>query len=249
MGRRTAADPKRVDDVVRPLRKPTADRILSTSREEMVERRVAFLTDYQSRRYARRYQALADKVLAAEAAKTPGKHGLAEAVSRYYFKLLAIKDEYEVARLYTDGAFARQVAAAFEGNLRYEFHLAPPIMGRKDAQGRPIKTTFGPWMMSAFGVLAKLRFLRGTPLDIFGHSEERQKERKLIADYEGLVDELLQGLTSENHSLAVALASLPEKIRGYGHVKETHLKKAKAEEAELLTQFRASPKPVRIAAE
>ena len=248
-GRRAAADAKAVDDVVTPLRKPTASRQLSTSRDEMVSRRVAFLTAYQSKRYGRRYAKLADKVASSEASKAPGKQGLAEAVARYYFKLLAIKDEYEVARLYTDGAFAKQVAAAFEGSLRYEFHLAPPIMGRKDSQGRPIKTTFGPWMMSAFGVLAKLRFLRGTPLDVFGRSEERQTERKLITDYETLIDELLAGLTPENHLLAVALASIPEKIRGYGYVKESHLKKAKAEEHELLMQFRAGPTPMKVAAE
>ena len=248
-GRRAAADVKAVADVVEPLRKPTADRVLSTSLDEMASRRVEFLTGYQSKRYARRYKTLVDKVAAAEASKATGKQGLAEAVARYYFKLLAIKDEYEVARLYTDGAFAKQVTAAFEGNLRYEFHLAPPIMGRKDGQGRPVKTTFGPWMMTAFGLMAKFRFLRGTPLDVFGRTEERRTERKLIADYETLVDEVLAGLTPENHSLAVALASIPEKIRGYGYVKERHLKKAKGEEHELLMQFRAAPSPVKIAAE
>ena len=215
----------------------------------MVARRVEFLTAYQSRRYARRYKALVDKVLAAETEKVSGKQALAEAVARYYFKLLAIKDEYEVARLYTDGSFAKQVAAAFEGDLRMEVHLAPPIMGRKDAQGRPVKTAFGPWMFKAFGVLAKFRFLRGTPLDIFGRTEERRTERKLIKDYEALIGEVLKDLTAENHSLAVALASIPEKIRGFGHVKEQHLKKAKAEEQELLAQFRAGPAPVKIAAE
>ena len=248
-GRRAAADPKTVADTVEPLRRPTADRVLSTSHEEMVARRVAFLTAYQNKRYARRYAALVDKVAASERARTPGRTSLAEAVARYYFKLLAIKDEYEVARLYTDGSFAKQVAAAFEGDLRYEFHLAPPVMGRKDAQGRRVKTTFGPWMMSAFGMLAKLRFLRGTPLDPFGRSEERRTERQLIVDYEALMDELLRGLTPETHSLTVALASIPEKIRGYGHVRETHLRKAKAEEHELLMQFRAGPTPVKIAAE
>ena len=248
-GRRAAADASAVSAIVEPLRKPTADRVLSTSREDMVARRVAFLTAYQNKRYARGYKALVDKVAAAETAKTPGRTALAEAVARYAFKLRAVKDEYEVARLYTDGAFAKQVAAAFEGTLRYEFHLAPPILGRKDAQGHPLKTTFGPWMMSAFKVLAALRFLRATPLDPFGRSEERRMERQLIADYDALLDEVLGALTPETHSLAVALASIPEKIRGYGHVKDRHLAKAKAEEAELLAQLRAGPAPVKIAAE
>jgi indolepyruvate ferredoxin oxidoreductase len=248
-GRRAAADGKAVDDVVVPLRKPTASRALSKTPEEAVARRVEFLSAYQNGALGARYRALVDKVAQAEAARAPGKQGLADAVARYYFKLLAIKDEYEVARLYTDGSFAKQVAAAFEGNLSFEFHLAPPIMGRKDGQGRAIKTTFGPWMMKAFKVLAALKGLRGTALDVFGYSAERRQERQLVADYETLVGELIAGLTPENQSLAVALASIPEKIRGYGHVKETHIRKAKAEEAELLAQFRAGPSPVKIAAE
>src|SRR6202030_3149579 len=168
-----------------------------------------------------RYRKLVDRTKAAETEKAPGKSGLAEAVARYLFKLMAYKDEYEVARLYTDGSFARQVAAQFDGdNLRFEFHLAPPILAPTDAKtGQPKKLSFGAYMMPAFRLLAKLKFLRGTAFDPFGRSAERRIERKLIADYEALLAEILGGLTPDNHHLAVALAAIPEKIRGYGHVK------------------------------
>jgi indolepyruvate ferredoxin oxidoreductase len=248
-GRRAAADPKAVDEIIVPLSRPTASRQVSSSIAEMTERRVAFLTQYQNAKYAARYQAFVEKAGSIEISRSNGKQGLEEAVSRYYFKLLAIKDEYEVARLYTDGSFAKQIEATFEGKLRYEFHLAPPLMGRKDTQARPVKTTFGPWMIKIFRVLACLKSLRGTSLDVFGYSEERRGEQQLISDYETLVDELLAGLTPENHSLAVALASIPEKIRGYGYVKHIHLERAKVEEARLLAQFRSGVSLQTIAAE
>ena len=179
----------------------------------------------------------------------PGSHDLAEATARYYFKLLAIKDEYEVARLYSDGSFAQQIGASFEGDLRLEFHLAPPFLGRKNAQGEAIKSSFGSWIMPAFRLLAALKKLRGTRFDVFGYTKDRRIERKLIADYEILIEEILANLSPDNHAIAVALASIPEKIRGFGHVKTKHLKAAKAEEQELLEQFRAGPAPVKLAAE
>ncbi|HLN11041.1 MAG TPA: indolepyruvate ferredoxin oxidoreductase family protein, partial [Xanthobacteraceae bacterium] len=251
-GRAAAADPGAVAALVKPapgLADPA--RQLSTSWSEMVARRVAFLTAYQSRRYAARYRRLAEEAQRIETAKAPGKTGLAEAVARYLFKLMACKDEYEVARLYTDGSFAKQVAAQFDGdNLRLEFHLAPPLLAPTDANtGQPRKLSFGPWMMPAFRLLAKFRFLRGTPFDPFGRSAERRTERKLIADYEALLAEMFAGLNGDNHHLAVALASMPEKIRGYGHVKARHLAAAKAEETNLLEQFRSAPTPVLKAAE
>jgi indolepyruvate ferredoxin oxidoreductase len=182
-----------------------------------------------------------DKVTGAEALRASGKSGLADAVARYLFKLMAYKDEYEVARLYTDGAFAKQVQNAFSGdNLRYEFHLAPPILARHDpATGLPRKMSFGPWLMPAFRVLAKLKFLRGSALDPFGRTIERQTERRLIGDYETMLDEVLARLTPDNHHLAVGLAAIPEKIRGFGHVKQRHLTAAKADEAALFEQLRA----------
>jgi indolepyruvate ferredoxin oxidoreductase len=217
----------------------------------MVERRVAFLTDYQNAAYAARYRGLVDKAKAAEAAKAPGKCGFAEAAARYLFKLMAYKDEYEVARLYTDGNFQRQVANEFDGDkLRYEFHLAPPLLARRDKNtGLPRKMSFGPWMMSAFGLLARLKFLRGTALDPFGYFPERRTERKLVEDYEATLRELFEKLTPENHHLAVGIAAIPEKIRGFGHVKMRHLAAAKADEAALLEQFRTGAQPMLKAAE
>ena len=175
----------------------------------------------------------------AEGDRTKGQSGLAEVVARYYFKLLAYKDEYEVARLYTDGEFQRRVRDQFEGDYKLKFHMAPPLFAKRDPEtGELEKQEFGPWMLTAFRVLAGLKFLRGTALDIFGYAAERKQERQLIADYENTIDELLSGLTSQNHELAVAIASIPEHIRGYGHVKEQHFEKAKQEEAALLRAYR-----------
>ena len=212
---------------------------------------MAFLTAYQSRRYARRYRRLVDKVRTAEAEKAPGQSALAEAVARYLFKLMAYKDEYEVARLYTDTSFIERVKSQFAGdNLRFEFHLAPPLLAKPDPRtGEPKKTSYGPGMLKAFAVLAKFKFLRGTPFDPFGYSQDRRTERKLIADYEALLKTIMAELTAYNHQTAVALASIPEKIRGYGPVKQRHLVAAKAEEASLREQFRAGTTPFLKAAE
>ena len=186
-----------------------------------------------------------------EAARAPGKTGLAETVARYLFKLMAYKDEYEVARLYTDGSFLKQVENEFGGDkLRFEFHLAPPLLARRDkATGLPRKMSFGPWLLPVFRLLAKLKPLRGTPLDPFGRSPERRTERRLIADYEAMLDEILAKLTPDNHHLAVGLAVIPEKIRGFGHVKQRHLVAAKADEAALLEQFRSGSPALLKAAE
>jgi indolepyruvate ferredoxin oxidoreductase len=201
---------------------------------------VKFLTDYQNAAYADRYRGLVGRVRLAEGGRIPGAEKLSEAVARYLFKLMAYKDEYEVARLYTDGSFAKQIAASFDGDLKLEFHLAPPLLAKHDpVTGRPRKMNFGPWMMKAFDGLARFKFLRGTPFDPFGYSGERRIERKLIEDYRSTVEELVKSLTADNHALAVEIASIPEKIRGFGPVKEKHLAAAKAEEAALLARFRA----------
>jgi indolepyruvate ferredoxin oxidoreductase len=237
-GRRAAHDLAAVEKVVAPQSEPK-NRQLSRSLDEVVSRRRSFLTDYQSAAYADRYVALVDRARKAEAEKAPGQRGLAEAVARYYFKLLAVKDEYEVARLYSDPAFARSLREQFAGDFKLSLHMAPPLLARRDPDsGHLQKREFGPWILTAMKVLARLKGLRGTALDIFGYSAERKMERKLITDYEALMDEVLQGLTAENHALAVELASIPEKIRGFGHVKEAHLKAAKACEADLLATFR-----------
>ena len=226
-----------------------SDQRISASLDEVIERRVEFLTAYQNAAYARRYAALVERARTAEAGKAKGLAGFAQAVARYYFKLLAYKDEYEVARLFTDGAFLRQVEAQFEGDYRLEFHLAPPLFAERDPEtGRLRKSAYGPWMLAAFRLLAKLKFLRGTPFDPFGYAPDRRTERRLIADYEAVVDELIASLDHDNHALAVEIASVPEHIRGFGHVKQAHLDEAKACETELLAAFRA-PSPKATAAE
>ena len=245
-GRLAAVEPERVLRAAIPQAKPESQR-LSASLDEMIARRVEFLTGYQNAAYAKRYADFVAKVRSLEEQKLPGRTALAEAVARYYFKLLAIKDEYEVARLYSATDFARRVAAQFEGDYKLVFHLAPPLMNQPDPDtGEPKKSAYGPWMMGAFRVLAKLKGLRGTALDIFGRTPERRMERALIADYETLIDELMPSLATHNHALAVELASIPEQIRGYGHVKERHLRTAKAKETELRAKFRASSPVVEL---
>ena len=249
-GRRMAVDGAGVEALLAAARPEAPEHHLSQGFDEIVARRVAFLTAYQNAAYGERYRALASKARAAEQAKTPGREAFAQAVARNLFKLMAVKDEYEVARLYTDGAFLDQVKATFEGDLRFEFHLAPPLLGRRDPHtGLPVKSTFGPRMMVLFRALAALKGLRGGLFDIFGYTQERRQERKLIGDYEALLEELMAALGPEKHATAVALAAIPEKIRGFGHVKLRHLQAAKAEEAALLAQLRAPTPAVPIAAE
>jgi indolepyruvate ferredoxin oxidoreductase len=224
---------------------PLDDLRLSRSLDELIARRAAFLTDYQDAAYASRYTDLVAKVRSAEAIKAPGSNALTEAVARYFFKLMAYKDEYEVARLYTSGDFQRRLQQQFDGDYEVHFHLAPPLFAKKDAHGRLMKKEYGPWMFKAFGLLAKLRFLRGGTFDVFGYTEERKGERQLIADYGRTVDELLGALDGDRLGLAVEIASIPEHIRGYGHVKEKHQHAAKAREAELLGLWR-NPKSLHI---
>ncbi len=243
-GRLAALDMPRVVAAAIPDDKPWSQK-LSQSLDEIIERRVKFLTDYQDAAYAKRYSDLVARVRATEAARVPGSTALTEAVARDYFKLLAIKDEYEVARLYAESDFAQRVAAQFEGNYKLTFHLAPPLSNKPDATtGVPKKSTYGPWMMSAFRLLAKMRRFRGTALDIFGKTDERKQERKLIGDYEKVVDEILGRLAPANHATAVKLAQIPEHIRGYGHIKERNLEVAKAGELELLAKFRGASEAV-----
>jgi indolepyruvate ferredoxin oxidoreductase len=250
-GRRAVVDPAAVEALVAPRPQEDNDSLrLSQTFAETVERRGTFLTSYQSKRYARRYRRLVEKLQAAEAEKAPGMSGLAEAVARYLFKLMAYKDEYEVARLYTDTSFVQRVKSTFDGdNLRLEFHLAPPLLAKRDPlTGEPKKISFGPWLLKAFAVLAKFKFLRATPLDPFGYTTERRTERKLIAEYVAVLDEIIERLTPDNHRVAVALAALPEKIRGFGPVKMRHLAAARAEEAVLRQQFgSASPQFLKAA--
>ncbi|MBI1209791.1 MAG: indolepyruvate ferredoxin oxidoreductase family protein [Azospirillum sp.] len=221
-----------IDTTALPHRQP------SRTLDEAIDRRVQVLTAYQDAAYADRYRAVVERVRRAEAALAPGRSGLAEAVVRYAFKLMAYKDEYEVARLYSDGAFQAQLAESFEGDYRLEVHLAPPLLARPDpVTGEPRKVTFGPWVFRLFGPLARLKGLRGSWLDPFGYTAERRQERRLIEDYQATVETLVAGLTPDNHRLAVEIASLPEQIRGFGPVKQRHLAAVSAQEKALLDAF------------
>ena len=208
------------------------------SLDEMIARRVEFLTGYQDAAYAADYRAFVEKVRAVEA-KLGTSTRLSEAVAKYLFKLMAYKDEYEVARLHTDPAFIAKINAQFEGDFKLVHHLAPPLLAAKNDQGELVKKPFGAWVRPAFGLLAKLKGLRGTAFDVFGYTEERRTERALIGEYRAAIEELLAGLTADKLPLAVEIARLPEEIRGYGHVKERHLKAARAKWAELMARWRA----------
>ncbi len=210
--------------------------------EQIIDKRAEFLTAYQDEKLAARYRALVERVAGREA-EMGRKRDLTNAVARHYFKLLSYKDEYEVARLFTDGSFEKQLAETFEGDYRVRYHLAPPILaGKPLPNGRPRKREFGRWMLTAFKLLASMKRLRGTAFDIFGYSAERRMERQLIADYEAMIDDLLARLDADNHRFAVALARLPDEIRGFGPVKEKAVNKAKEMQADLLLQFESPTK-------
>jgi indolepyruvate ferredoxin oxidoreductase len=213
---------------------PLDDETISESLDDQIARRAAFLGDYQNAAYAQQYKTLVDKVRAAEQQKSPGFTSLTEAAARYAFKLMAYKDEYEVARLYTSGDFEKRIRETFDGDFKLHFNLAPPLFAKKDAEGHLRKAEYGTWVFGAFKLLAKLRGLRGTPFDVFGYTAERRTERQLIVDYGKTIDELVAGLDHDNHALAVEIASIPEQIRGYGHVKERHLAAALTRQQQLM---------------
>ncbi|MEL7559999.1 indolepyruvate ferredoxin oxidoreductase family protein [Stutzerimonas chloritidismutans] len=231
-GRRASLEREAVEKLARPAE--TAEPICQTL-EEIVDWRVDFLTRYQSAAYAKRYR---DKVEQVRARDTADDLALSKAVARYYFKLLAYKDEYEVARLYSEPEFRQQLEAQFEGDYKLQFHLAPAWLAKRDSTtGEPRKRELGPWVLNAFNVLAKLKFLRGTPLDVFGYGHDRRVERELISEYERNLDGLLAQLKPSNYRSAVAIAALPELIRGYGPVKERSIAKARQQEKVLKEQL------------
>jgi indolepyruvate ferredoxin oxidoreductase len=251
LGRLAAADPARLEAMIKGQDETVAPKTLDAmSLDEVIAHRRAHLTAYQSGRLAKRYQNLVKRV---RDAAIDGGHGdaLPRAVAINYAKLLAYKDEYEVARLFTDGRFEKQLRDQFEGEFKFNFNLAPPILGgAKDALGRPKKRAFGTWMMPVFRTMAKFRFLRGTPLDIFGYSADRKIERDLIAGYEKDVDTVLGLLSPVTHDTAVEILSLPDRIRGYGPVKEKAIADAKARYAQLAADLvNPPPAPRQIAAE
>src|SRR5690349_3750432 len=217
-GRRAAVDLAKVERIARPAEVIALGEHLSRSLDELVERRVKHLTGYQDSAYAARYKKLVDRVRSREQ-EVMKSTKLAEAVARYYAKLLAYKDEYEVARLHADGAMERKISGMFEGDYKLVFHLAPPLIASRDSvTGELRKMRFGAWMLPVFRVLQSLRGLRGTAFDVFGYTEERRMERSLITDYETDIERLLTTLSPANHSLAVQIASIPEEIRGFGHI-------------------------------
>ncbi|HQY28964.1 MAG TPA: indolepyruvate ferredoxin oxidoreductase family protein, partial [Burkholderiaceae bacterium] len=257
-GRRLAHDPEGVRRLVPPAhplqvvefrrrddaQAPANPVAAAAALDALVEGRERALVAYQDRAYADRYRRLVDRVREAERERigVDGGFELTDAVARYAFKLMAYKDEYEVARLHADPAFVAGIAARFEGDWKLRFHLAPPLLSRVDAKtGRPRKIAFGPWMIGGFRLLAKLKFLRWTAFDPFGRTEERRTERALVTGYEKLVDEIASRLNRGNHAIAVELAGIPEHIRGYGPVKQRHLNEARIRQAQLLAQFRGEP--------
>ena len=202
---------------------------------EIVSRRVEFLTAYQDAAYAQQYRSLVERVQAAEAPL--GGSRLSQAVARNLFKLMAYKDEYEVARLHTDAAFTKKIESMFEGDYKLVHHLAPPLIARTDEKGHLIKQAFGPWMRHAFTLLARLKGLRGTALDPFGRTEERRTERALISEYRQTVESLIGRLDAQRLDLAVQIARLPEDIRGFGHVKAARLETVRARWSELMGRW------------
>jgi indolepyruvate ferredoxin oxidoreductase len=251
LGRLAAADPARIEAMMKGQDEAVAPKTLDAmSLDEIIAHRSALLTDYKDAQLAERYRNLVTKVR--DAALNGGfGDDLPRAVAINYAKLLAYKDEYEVARLFTDGRFEKQLRDQFEGDFKFSFNLAPPILGGGvDALGRPKKRAFGPWMMPVFRTLAKLRFLRGTRFDIFGYSADRKLERELIVAYENDVATVLGLLSPVTYDTAVEILSLPDRIRGYGPIKEKAAADAKARHAQLTADLaNPPPAPRQLAAE
>jgi indolepyruvate ferredoxin oxidoreductase len=235
-GRAAAHDPAAVLCAAEQASAPVADPARAVTLGDIVAKRVDYLTAYQDANYARRYSNFVEEVRTAEAGCL-GSTQLAEAVARNHFKLLAYKDEYEVARLHSDPAFRARIEALFEGDYQLNFYLAPPLWSRPDpVTGRVGKKRYGPWVLTAFGLLAKLKFLRGTALDVFGRTAERRAERALPGEYETMIRALLPHLSTEYRDTALQIATVPDAIRGFGAVKEEGLRAARAEWTLLLGQ-------------
>ena len=242
-GRRTAHDGKRVWEMTASIAEGFLLEEPPEGLDELIQHRADVLTAYQNKAYAKHYLQLVERVRTIETDRLPGSLSLTEAVARYYFKLLAYKDEYEVARLYTNGDFLKKIRGRFEGNFRLKLHLAPPLFSHRDSHtGEPIKSTFSSWIFPVLKMLSRFKFLRGTAFDLFGKTKERRMERQLIKEYEQTIKELLLGLTKKNHNIALEIAKIPEQIRGYDMVKQRHFETAKSNEKKLLAKFRDSAK-------
>jgi indolepyruvate ferredoxin oxidoreductase len=249
-GRRAAIDRGLVASRATPAAAVPPTHRLSETLDEVIARRAAFLTRYQNAAYAERYTGWVGRIQAAESAAFPGSSALSDTVARALFKLMAYKDEYEVARLYTDSDFLARVAGQFEGSYKLHFHLAPPLFAERDpATGHLKKSDYGPWMLAAYRVLARLKFLRGTAFDVFGRTAERRAERRSITEYEARLGEIIADLSPANLGAAVELAAVPLEIRGFGHIKEANRLRAKARDAALAARFHAPAGTAAIAAE
>jgi indolepyruvate ferredoxin oxidoreductase len=241
-GRRAAVDWPAVQRALNPGQVIAFTPRQTSNLDELVNKRVAYLTAYQNAAYAQQYADVVAQVRVKEASLGGEKLPLSEAVARYLFKLMTYKDEYEVARLHTDTAFLTKVQGMFEGDIRLNYHLAPPLLAKKNDHGELQKMQFGRGMQWAFRLLAPLKVLRGGPLDVFGYTQERREERALVVEYRAAIAGMLPLLTLDNREAATAFARVPEQIRGFGHVKARHLLAARAQWTERLAEFRAPAK-------
>jgi indolepyruvate ferredoxin oxidoreductase len=240
-GRRAAHDMKAVARLATPERDAASARALSTSLDELIARRREFLTHYQDAAYAERYALLVERVRKWEVARF-GRERIAEAVARYYFKLLAYKDEYEVARLQSAPEFHARLKQQFEGKFRIAFNLAPPGLARNQpGSGEPKKKEFGPWLLPVLRMLAAMKSMRGGAFDIFGYSAERRAERALIGRYESTVAGIIEKTSAARYETALKLAIVPDMIRGYGHVKRLSMERAEVEWTKLTRELEAPP--------
>jgi len=247
-GRLAAHDPQKIESLSLAVKGDIEEEQIAQTLEGMLEKRKAYLADYQNDALAGRYESLVRRVQTAEQKVASNSDALSIAAAKFYHKLLAYKDEYEVARLYSDESFKREIESQFSGNYTLKFNLAPPILGGIDpATGRPKKREFGSWMLGAFGILAKLKILRGTPLDIFGYTAERKMERDLITQYEKDVDYVLAHLKPENLNVAIEILCIPDIIKGYGPVKHENAQTAQKLRADLMDKF-DNPESLRNAA-
>ena len=245
LGRQLAAGLVNVEAEAAAAAKPSID---PNDLEAVVRHRCGLLVNYQNAAYADRYRALVERARQQEATLGMARPALALAVAKNYYKLLAYKDEYEVARLHSSPEFAKQLRETFAGNYRLRFNLAPPLIAKRDKQtGHLLKREFGPWMLKAFRLLARLKGLRGTAFDPFGYAKERRMERRLIADYEQMLAQLLPALSAANYDAAVALAELPEEVRGFGHVKEAGVRRMQERKEHHLAQFHSAERTLKVA--
>lgn len=237
-GRLAASDGDALETIIANVRGDHLGDDIAQTLDARIEKRATYLRAYQNDAYAKRYTDLVEKVRGHEISVGASTLDVTEAVAHSYHKLLAYKDEYEVARLYTNGDFLANLRAQFGGDYKLQFHMAPPIMESEDpATGRPKKRAFGPWMLSALGVLAKFKFLRGTAFDPFGYHRDRKVERELIRDYEQTIELVLNHMTAQNAALCAEILSVPDMIRGFGPVKEGNIRKAKLRLTQLKTRL------------